>query len=854
MKKFLLLSLLICGYHPIQAQFCFSDAFPFNFGNAPKCIVTGDFDADGKLDLLTYNEGPHNLTFAKGNGLGNFATPTAATTTSNMPAITAMIAADINNDGKLDIVMRAGTAGHLFLGNNSGTFTLAPNNGSPFPTLSGVGMAVGHFNTDAYLDVAVSHQSRIVIAYGNASGFFTNNLEIIVPPGLSGSNNMSKGTLVAQDFNSDGLVDFAVNNEDDSSLSVLINDGSNNYFATNYLFPANSSFDRPLKSGDFNQDGHIDLLSVSSSNSGGNTTVIKVFLGDGLGGFASSVSTPTINQNYSDYQIADFDADGILDIASNNQDAVKFSKGTGTGSFEAPQVFYTSPYADAYFIQNNFVSGDFNADGKPDIATANFNNTVDGHKVSVLLNTRLKILTTTPATRCGSGTITLSATADSGTIEWYNSPTEINSVATGANFTTPTLTTTTTYYVSTSNITCESERIPVVATVISNVNPTALAASSITPSTATLNWAVQNAPASGYDYFYSTNSTAPTASTIPSGSAALSTVSLNALSAATTYYFWVRSNCGATLGNWVGTSFTTLTLVCNAPSALSTNTVTSTGASINWATAIPAPGNGYQYYYSTASTTPTAATTPSGNTAATTAAITGLNASTTYYYWVRSNCGASQSGWIAGTSFTTSAVASGGCTSASFGLWPTSTFSPSCTGSSELIVNNAYAGEYAYVNITSNKQYTFSSSVNTDYVTIANNTGTVVLAHGPSPLVWPSGTNSGEFRYYFHTNASCGEQDSNRSRFIACSPVLSSETFDSDSLKLFPNPTTQWLNVSNGTTIDRVLLFNPLGQLVKEQVLHAKEGVVDMAAFSAGTYFVRIIVGDTATTRKVLKE
>lgn len=854
MNKILPSLLLVCCCNLAQAQFCFSDAFPFNFGNAPKSIVTGDFDADGKIDLLTYNEGIHTLTVAKGNGLGNFATPTAATTTSNMPAITAMVAADINNDGKLDVVIRTANAGFLFLGNNSGTFTLAPNNAGPFPTLSGVGMVVGQFNSDAYLDVAVSHQSRIVIAYGSASGFFTNNLEIIVPPGLSGSNNMSKGTLVAQDFNNDGLVDFAVNNEDDSSLTVLVNDGTNNYFATNYLFPANSSFDRPLKSRDFNGDGHIDLLSVSSSNSGGNTTVINVFLGDGLGGFANSVSTPTINQNYSDYQIADFDSDGILDILSNNQDAVKISKGTGTGSFEAPDVFYTSQYADAYFILNNFVSGDFNADGKPDIATANFNNTVDGHKVSVLLNTRVKILTTVPATRCGSGTVTLSATADSGTIAWYDSPTDINSIATGNSFTTPSLTATTTYYVGTSNSSCNSERIPVVATVISNVNPTGLAASAITASGATINWTVQNAPASGYDYYYNTNNTPPTAATIPSGATVSTSVALTALSASTTYYLWVRANCGGTSGSWTGTFFTTLAVGCNAPSGLSVTGITTSGASLNFIAANPAPSNGYQYYYNTSGTVPIASTTPSGNTTATTVAITGLNASTTYYYWIRSNCGSSQGNWIAGTSFTTAAIVSTGCTSASYGLWPTSSFSPSCTGNSELIVGNAYAGEYAYVNIAANKQYTFSSSVTTDYVTIANSTGSVVYAHGTSPLVWPSGANSGEFRYYLHTNASCGEQGTNRSRFIACNPVLGSEAFDSNSLKLFPNPTTQLLNISNDTTIEKVILSNLLGQLVKEQIMNTKEGVVDMAALSAGTYFVRIIVGDTSKTIKVLKE
>lgn len=63
---------------------------------------------------------------------------------------------------------------------------------------------------------------------------------------------------------------------------------------------------------------------------------------------------------------------------------------------------------------------------------------------------------------------------------------------------------------------------------------------------ATLSWtAPASAPASGYQYYYSTSSTPPTATTTPTGSVTSgTTVTLNQLTTGQTYYFWVRSNCG----------------------------------------------------------------------------------------------------------------------------------------------------------------------------------------------------------------------------------------------------------------------------------------------------------------------
>lgn len=91
---------------------------------------------------------------------------------------------------------------------------------------------------------------------------------------------------------------------------------------------------------------------------------------------------------------------------------------------------------------------------------------------------------------------------------------------------------------------------------------------------------------------------------------------------------------------------------CATPSTLVSSNITNTSATISWNAASPAPTSGYEYFYSTSATAPTAGTTPSGSTAAgvVTANITGLTANTTYYFWVRSNCGGSGTSTWAGSS------------------------------------------------------------------------------------------------------------------------------------------------------------------------------------------------------------
>lgn len=80
---------------------------------------------------------------------------------------------------------------------------------------------------------------------------------------------------------------------------------------------------------------------------------------------------------------------------------------------------------------------------------------------------RPTITSTTPNNRCGSGIVTLSATASSGLVNWYTTVSGGTAIATGNNFTTPSISSNTTYYVDVTDNGCTSiSRTAIVATVL----------------------------------------------------------------------------------------------------------------------------------------------------------------------------------------------------------------------------------------------------------------------------------------------------------------------------------------------------------------------------------------------------
>jgi len=177
--------------------------------------------------------------------------------------------------------------------------------------------------------------------------------------------------------------------------------------------------------------------------------------------------------------------------------------------------------------------------------------------------------------------------------------------------------------------------------------PDDLSANNPTVSGVTLSWgAVSGAVNYRLEYKLTTSSTW----ILVSGTLSSTTYNLSNLSSSSNYDFRVRTNCASASSAYTTSSFATATPVCNPPSGLTTSSITSNSASLNWGATSGAVGYTLEYKLNTSSTW----TSVPGNLSATSYSLTNLNASSNYQWQVKTNCATGSSGFTAG-SFTTSA-------------------------------------------------------------------------------------------------------------------------------------------------------------------------------------------------------
>jgi hypothetical protein len=175
------------------------------------------------------------------------------------------------------------------------------------------------------------------------------------------------------DFNGDGHMDVVTGNDDTANtVSVLLGKGDGT-FAPHVDYPAGGAV-TGIGVGDFNGDGKLDIVVVY----GYDPAKVAVLLGNGDGTFTPFIPTTAGFQGGS-IAVGDFNGDGKLDVAvSDNESAipgVDIMLGNGDGTFKAPVSYATG--ADPRMV----IAGDFNSDGKLDLATAN----ADSETISVLL-------------------------------------------------------------------------------------------------------------------------------------------------------------------------------------------------------------------------------------------------------------------------------------------------------------------------------------------------------------------------------------------------------------------------------------------------------------------------------------
>jgi hypothetical protein len=343
----------------------------------PNNVVVADFNGDKNLDFATSNTHGQWVTVGLGNGDGTFRSSQSYGYTWG-GTVAQIATADMNNDGKLDIVEAGGGTGvgiTVLLGSSHGAF------GSPISTAVGCGQANrGGVNAIALGDVNGDGKVDVVATVTNAGGGCPNN-EVAV---LLGSGNgkfkkpvyYSTGTTQQSyvgglgDFNGDGKLDIVLSNAD-GSLSILLNKGKGVYGAANVIASASGTEAGNIVIGDFNHDGKLDIAVTNYSG-----TAINVLLGNGDGTFQTPIVTSS-PINPIGLVGGDFNRDGKLDLALTSWDtggALTIFTGNGNGTFAVGNTYdfgpweacYPSGGANPYWIG----AADLNQDGKLDLAMA----------------------------------------------------------------------------------------------------------------------------------------------------------------------------------------------------------------------------------------------------------------------------------------------------------------------------------------------------------------------------------------------------------------------------------------------------------------------------------------------------
>lgn len=341
----------------------------FAASSSPRRIETGDFNGDGIVDLIS-KDSASGLTIQLGNGDGTF--PSAIPTLDiGANFYTSKVTGDFNGDGIPDYAIsswRSPAVIRIYSGNGSGGIgdgTVAP--AVAFPVGTPRDMALGDFNGDGVLDIAV------------ASGGTTNGVSILlgtstlgIPDGGFSAATVYPGGgtnpfgVVTADFNGDGILDVALANRDSDTVTVLLGTGTGGVGDGGFGAPVSYDvLEQPVKivAADFNANGIIDLATANELS---NNVGIMLGVGDGTFGATTYFATGTGPDKIT---FGDFNGNGIIDLLTTNDTTISIllgqdTAGVANGTFAAP-VHYTVPST-----PNETIVGDFNGDLILDVAVA----------------------------------------------------------------------------------------------------------------------------------------------------------------------------------------------------------------------------------------------------------------------------------------------------------------------------------------------------------------------------------------------------------------------------------------------------------------------------------------------------
>jgi RHS repeat-associated protein len=316
-------------------------------------VWTGDFNNDGKLDIASKNN--TSMWVHLSDGAGNFI-PVETPVDSYKFDGTRLWTGDLNGDGRTDFATfnngRIWT--YLAKADDSGHFEAPIEYNTEAWQIEPLYVWVADINGDGRMDLVSRKNGQLHTHLSNLSGT-TGNFSYLASSAIP-DYQIDRDHVWPGDYNGDGKQDLLSFKNGD--LWALLSDGAGGYTAVNTtVYGANFNASQAW-SGDFNSDGLMDIASLVNGS-------LNTYLSKGNGSFADKVATSPGSYTFDNiYTWAiDVNGDGKTDLVShkNGQLHAHYSKGNGTYWAVSTQL------SDYQFDRSKVWLGDFTGDGKGDL-------------------------------------------------------------------------------------------------------------------------------------------------------------------------------------------------------------------------------------------------------------------------------------------------------------------------------------------------------------------------------------------------------------------------------------------------------------------------------------------------------